>query len=294
MATVNLGAIKFNWKGAYNNSTAYAVDDVVSSGGSSYICILASQGNAVSNSTYWNQMSAAGTNGTNGTDVGTTITTQGDILYRDGSGLQRLAAGTSGQFLKTQGSGANPVWSDNSSDYVKLVSHKVTGNSTTTINFDQCISSDYRLYKLHATYKLTGGTAYLSFRYREGASGSETTFSNGNYRYNNNAFTDNGGNARGNGNDGGTTQADLDNDSGDHAWNNLELQFALPNAGNSEGRPSWNGQSWQWRDSSSNFFVNSLGGFVDATINPTGIQLYHRGGGNITANSNFKLFGIKE
>ena len=99
MATVNLGAIKFNWKGAYNNSTQYQVDDVVSSGGSSYICILASQGNAVSNGTYWEQMSAAGTNGTNGTDVGTVITTQGDILYRDGSGLQRLAAGTSGQVL---------------------------------------------------------------------------------------------------------------------------------------------------------------------------------------------------
>jgi hypothetical protein len=235
-----------------------------------------------------------GTNGTNGTDVGTVITTQGDLLFRDGSGLQRLGYGTSGQFLKTQGSGANPVWSDNSSDFVKLASHKVTGNSTTTITFDQCISSDYRLYKLYGTYKLTGNSAYLAFRYREGASGSESTFSNGNYRYINNAFTDNGGSARGNGNDGGTTQADLDNDSGDHAWNNVELHLALPNAGNSEGRPSWNGQSWQWRDSSSNFFVNSLGGFVDATINPTGIQLYHRGGGNITANSNFKLFGIKE
>ena len=107
MATINLGAIKFNWKGAYNNSTAYAVDDVVSSGGSSYVCILASTGNAVSNGTYWSVMAQAGTNGT---DVGTTLTTQGDVLYRDGSGLQRLGAGTSGQFLKTQGSGANPVW----------------------------------------------------------------------------------------------------------------------------------------------------------------------------------------
>jgi hypothetical protein len=113
MATINLGAIKFNWKGAYNNATAYAVDDVVSSGGSSYVCILASQGNAVSNGTYWNIMSSAGTNGTNGTngtDVGTVITTQGDILYRDGSGLQRLGAGTAGQLLKTGGSGANPSW----------------------------------------------------------------------------------------------------------------------------------------------------------------------------------------
>ena len=113
MATINLGSIKFNWKGAYAGGTAYAVDDVVSSGGSSYVCILASTGNATSNGTYWEQMSSAGTNGTDGsdgTDVGTTITTQGDLLYRDGSGLQRLGAGTSGQFLKTQGSGANPTW----------------------------------------------------------------------------------------------------------------------------------------------------------------------------------------
>jgi len=118
MATVNLGAIKFNWKGAYNNSTQYQVDDVVSSGGSSYICILASQGNAVSNGTYWNQMSAAGTDGT---DVGTTLTTQGDILYRDGSGLQRLAAGTNGQALLTGGAGANPSWG--SSGKIGAISH---------------------------------------------------------------------------------------------------------------------------------------------------------------------------
>jgi len=110
MATVNLGAIKFNWKGAYNNSTAYVVDDVVSSGGSSYVCILASQGNAVSNGTYWNIMSSAGTNGTNGTDLTSTLTTQGDILYRDGSGLQRLGYGTSGKVLTTKGSGQNPTW----------------------------------------------------------------------------------------------------------------------------------------------------------------------------------------
>lgn len=35
---------------------------------------------------------------------------QGDILYRDATQLQRLAPGTSGQFLKTLGSGADPVW----------------------------------------------------------------------------------------------------------------------------------------------------------------------------------------
>src|SRR6185369_334887 len=35
---------------------------------------------------------------------------QGDILYRGSSGWARLAAGTSGQFLKTLGAGANPAW----------------------------------------------------------------------------------------------------------------------------------------------------------------------------------------
>jgi len=37
---------------------------------------------------------------------------QGDILYRGASGWERLAAGTSGQVLKTLGASANPVWSD--------------------------------------------------------------------------------------------------------------------------------------------------------------------------------------
>ena len=69
MATINLGAIKFNWKGAYNSSTTYAVDDVVSSGGNSYVCIQAHSNQAVGNATaYWNIMSSAGTNGTDGSD----------------------------------------------------------------------------------------------------------------------------------------------------------------------------------------------------------------------------------
>jgi hypothetical protein len=111
MAQIDLGSIKFNWKGSYSGATAYVVDDVVESSGSSYVCILASTGNAPPNATYWELMSQKGTDGTDGTDLTTTLTTQGDILYRDGSGLQRLGAGTSGQYLQTGGTGANPSWS---------------------------------------------------------------------------------------------------------------------------------------------------------------------------------------
>jgi len=109
MATINLGSIKFNWKGAFNNSTAYAVDDVVSSGGNSYVCIQASTGNAVGNATaYWNIMSAAGSNGTDGTDLSSLLSTRGDLVFKNASALARLAKGTEGQVL---GQGANdPAW----------------------------------------------------------------------------------------------------------------------------------------------------------------------------------------
>jgi hypothetical protein len=118
MATINLGSIKFKWQGAYAGGTAYTVDDVVSYNGSSYICIQASTGNLPTNATYFEQMSQAGTDGT---DLTTTLTTQGDILYRDGSGLQRLGAGTSGQALITNGTGANPSWGDVSGGLLQVV-----------------------------------------------------------------------------------------------------------------------------------------------------------------------------
>ena len=107
MATVDLGKIRFDWQGAYDNATTYVVNDVVSSGGNSYICILASTGNAVSNGTYWDLMSQAGTDGT---DVGTTICAQGDVLYRDGSGLQRLPKGTATQQLAMNTGATAPEW----------------------------------------------------------------------------------------------------------------------------------------------------------------------------------------
>ena len=37
---------------------------------------------------------------------------QGDIMYYNGTDWTRLGAGTSGQYLKTQGTGANPVWAN--------------------------------------------------------------------------------------------------------------------------------------------------------------------------------------
>jgi hypothetical protein len=185
MATVNLGAIKFNWKGAYNNSTAYVADDVVSSGGNSYVCILASTGNAVSNGTYWSLMASAGadgsdgtngTNGTNGTDVGTVITTQGDVLYRDGSGLQRLAKGTASQVLAINSGATAPEWVDAGGGGMTLLSRvEITNSNTSRILFTGMLTDTYDTYffvgqagcTYNGTYNYSlefgnGGTYYAS------------------------------------------------------------------------------------------------------------------------------------
>jgi len=154
MATLNLGAIRYNWKGAYSGSTAYVVNDVVSDSGNSYVCIQAGTGQAVGNATaYWNIMSSAGTNGsngTNGTDVGTVITTQGDMLYRDGSGLQRLAKGTASQELRMNSGATAPEWHTPavaSSDFVKLSTSTPSGVSQFDITglFN---ASTYSAYKI--------------------------------------------------------------------------------------------------------------------------------------------------
>ena len=54
------------WKGAWNSSTAYIVNDAVSSGGSSYRCILAHTNQAVTNTTYWAVVAQAGSQGPQG------------------------------------------------------------------------------------------------------------------------------------------------------------------------------------------------------------------------------------
>jgi len=144
MATLNLGRIKPVFRDAYAGGTAYVVDDIVTFGDETFICILASTGNATSNATYWKKLAAKGTDGT---DVGTTITTQGDILFRDGSGLQRLAKGTTLQTLKMNAGATAPEWATvaaASADYVLLQEAAFTNVASCSI--DGQFTSDYDTY----------------------------------------------------------------------------------------------------------------------------------------------------
>ena len=134
MATIDLGKIKFNWRGTYAGGTAYVPDDVVyymdGSVGSSYICVAATTGNAPSSGGSlhgsWNYMAKG--------QATSPTTTHGDIIFRGASADQRLAAGTSGQYLKTLGSGQNPTWGTVTSGVLKVSRYHYTGVQNHTSN----------------------------------------------------------------------------------------------------------------------------------------------------------------
>ena len=174
MATINLGSIKFNWQGAYAGGTAYAVDDVVSYNGSSYVCILASTGNLPTNTTYWNEMAK-------GSDLGSIPSlAQGDIFYYDGSNFQRLGAGTSGQALVTNGAGANPSWGSVSSDYVLISDTTIANNTvnTFTLNSNLFDGSTYDFFDIlidTQAVSTDSSSIFMAFSDDDGS----TTLSNG-------------------------------------------------------------------------------------------------------------------
>jgi len=69
---------------------------------------------------------------------------QGDILYRGAASWARLGAGTSGQFLKTLGAGANPAWDTVASGGMTLIT---SGSFTAVTTLDFTGLSTYRYIK---------------------------------------------------------------------------------------------------------------------------------------------------
>ena len=62
MATIDIGKIKPVFKGTYDNSTAYVLDDIVYYNGSSYVAKTSTTGNLPTDATKWNIL-ASGSGG---------------------------------------------------------------------------------------------------------------------------------------------------------------------------------------------------------------------------------------
>ena len=145
MATIDLGKIKFNWRGTYAGGTAYVPDDVVyyvdGSVGSSYMCVANTTGNAPSSGgtvhASWEYLAKG--------QATSPTTTQGDLIIRGASADQRLAIGTAGQALKVNAS-ANGLEYGEAGGMVKLASASLTGQSLSSIDLDH-FSTTYKAYE---------------------------------------------------------------------------------------------------------------------------------------------------
>lgn len=89
--------------------------------------------------------------------VGTT--NQGDILYDNGTSLVRLTPGTSGQFLKTQGAAANPLWASQSPSALTLVSTTTFSGAVNSGNIS-ITSGKFYIAKVVATSTGGGGDSW--------------------------------------------------------------------------------------------------------------------------------------
>ena len=100
MAVINLGRIVYLWQGDYSAAQTYARYDTCRYQDKVYICISDALANEdpVATPAKWGLM----TEGASG------MTTGGDILYHDGTIVNRLPAGTDGQALVM--SGGMPGW----------------------------------------------------------------------------------------------------------------------------------------------------------------------------------------
>ncbi|OUT49737.1 MAG: hypothetical protein CBB68_11010, partial [Rhodospirillaceae bacterium TMED8] len=132
MATVNLGRIKPVFRGAYNNSTAYVIDDIVTSGNETFIAIAATQGNATSNGSFWTKLAAKGADGT---DVAATLANK-EIAFKTNAGaLDGIPIGSAGEFLKVNSGATGYEYGAVSSDFVKISSGG-SATDVTDVTFD--------------------------------------------------------------------------------------------------------------------------------------------------------------
>lgn len=95
------------WKGEWTDATEYQLGDIVRQGDNTYFSVIYHSSDdgvndpaSDTNGNFWNLFSV-------GTEQ-TVLTTQGDLLYRSGSGPARLPIGREGQILRSDG--IDPEW----------------------------------------------------------------------------------------------------------------------------------------------------------------------------------------
>ena len=160
MATIDIGKIKPVFKGTYDNSTAYVLDDIVYYNGSSYVAKTSTTGNLPTDTTKWN------------------------ILASGSGGIwdSSLSLGSAGQSVKVNSGGTALEFGTISSDFVKVLDGTFSGSN---LIFDNLDTSTYKTFKFNLSRiaGTTGNDPTLYTRFRYDNSGSQASISSSSYVY---------------------------------------------------------------------------------------------------------------
>lgn len=106
----------------------------------------------------------------NGAIAKTTVTTAGDIIYRNATVPTRLGIGTAGQVLAVNSGATAPEWTTASGGgLVKVVSASFTASAGLSVN--GCFTSTYKNYKIIFRVKASTAAGTIGWRWR--ASGTD-------------------------------------------------------------------------------------------------------------------------
>lgn len=144
MATIDIGKIKPVFKGTYDNSTAYVLDDIVYYNGSSYVAKTSTTGNLPTDTTKWNIL-ASGSGGIWDSTLSLGSAGQAVKVNSGGTALE-FGAVAGGKVLQVQYGSHEPQASTTSTNPVDVSSStnvSITPSATTSkilvlAHFNEC------------------------------------------------------------------------------------------------------------------------------------------------------------
>ena len=166
MATLNLGRLKPVFRGAWNNATAYNVDDIVVRNNQSYISIQAGTNHDPATATaYWTLIAAKGSDGT---DVGATLANK-EIAFKTNAGaVDGIPIGNAGEFLKVNSGATGYEFGAVSSALLKTYTKQFRGGQSIS-GFSHASPSEVPNYNITITPQSTSSVFLIDCNLTIGA-----------------------------------------------------------------------------------------------------------------------------
>jgi len=215
---------------------------------------------------------------------------QGDVQYHNGTSYVRLAPGTSGQVLQTQGAGANPTWATAAADtgaWEMVIRTQVGGSNLANIDFTGMVAGYQYMYSWNGIASSNAGAEDFAMQVSTDAGSSYETsgyLSVCRQYYNtlsSNVF-------------GSTSYFPLSENQSNSSIANGNNGFAnLFNIGDATLQCFMSGTNTQKADSSNPLRTNSYGGLMSAAGNVTAVRFYFTTG-NILASTTAYITQYKQ